>query len=191
MVIIFSLTALGGVGLLTLAGWPGVLEVAVGSFPFGCVSLPLLGCWFCLLVWLGAGDLFRKSDPATSSRRWGLWSAAVMFGTMALLGFRVPQRLVFALSCSGFEEPVNADPAEAFHLQSGRRVGPYWVDRYAADERGGVYFRTHTGPDGIGPDLMSYGFAFCPNQQGSPFGNTRYRYWHLFGDWYAFEASDD
>ena len=64
-----------------------------------------------------------------------------------------------------------------------RRLGIYHVDRLAADPRGGVYFRTHTGADGIGPDTMSYGFAFRPNPVGTPFGRAGYGYSHLFGDW--------
>ena len=39
---------------------------------------------------------------------------------------------------------------------------------------------------------MSYGFAYRPNRQGSPFGAARYGVWRLSGsDWYWFRASDD
>jgi hypothetical protein len=75
--------------------------------------------------------------------------------------------------------------------QRQRRIGIYWVDKYVADPRGGVYFRTGTGVDGFGPDVMSYGFAYRPNADGSPFGGARYGRWRLFGDWYWFRASDD
>jgi hypothetical protein len=54
-----------------------------------------------------------------------------------------------------------------------------------------TFFRTHTGPDGLGPDQTSYGFAFRPNDQGTPFGNAHYQHHHLFGGWYAFAASND
>jgi hypothetical protein len=87
---------------------------------------------------------------------------------------------------------VDAAPVDAVRgKELERQIGPYWVDRYGTDRRGGVYFRTHTGPDGIGPDQMSYGFAFQPNDQGTPFGNAGYQFRHLFGDWYVFAASDD
>ena len=72
-----------------------------------------------------------------------------------------------------------------------RRLGVYRVDQYAADPRGGVYFRTHAGADGLGPDAMSYGFAFRPNREGSPFGNAGYRLFRMTGDWYGFSASND
>jgi hypothetical protein len=192
MAVIFGLTVLGGFGLLSLAVWPGILEDAIFEIPFFCLSLPLLGCWFFLLVGLALRDLAWKPAPSTKRRQWGLWSAAVMFGTMALLWFHVPQRLVFALCCSELRGLVDATPVDAIRSKElGRQIGPYWVDRYGTDRRGGVYFRTHTGPDGIGPDQMSYGFAFQPNDQGTPFGNAGYRCRHLFGDWYVFAASDD
>jgi hypothetical protein len=73
----------------------------------------------------------------------------------------------------------------------GQRLGVYSVDRYAADPRGGIYFRTHAGPDGIGPDTMSYGFAFWPNREGTPFGKAGYGLSHMVGDWYCFSASND
>lgn len=65
------------------------------------------------------------------------------------------------------------------------------MDRYGTDGRGGVYFRTATGPDGIGPDRLSFGFAFRPNAEGSLFGDARYELGHLFGEWYWFAVSDD
>ena len=41
VVIIFALTVIGGLGLLGLAVWPGVLEDAVFGIPFCFLSLPL------------------------------------------------------------------------------------------------------------------------------------------------------
>jgi hypothetical protein len=72
-----------------------------------------------------------------------------------------------------------------------RWLGVYFVDRYAADTGGGVYFRAHAAADGIGPDTMSYGFAFRPNPEGTPFGGAGYRYTHVADDWYVFSASND
>jgi hypothetical protein len=63
------------------------------------------------------------------------------------------------------------------------------VDEYAADPRGGVYFRVETAPDG--PDTISYGFAFKPNPEGSPFGNAHYSRTRLTGEWFSYQASDD
>ena len=72
-----------------------------------------------------------------------------------------------------------------------QRLGIYLVDEYAADPRGGVYFRVYSGTDGIGPDQMSYGFAYKPNRKGTPFGAARHRLFRLGNDWYWFRASDD
>lgn len=190
--VVFILTIVGGLGLLGLAVWPGMLEDAVFSFPFFCLSLPLLAFWFVLLLALSLRDVVRKQDPAIKRRRWALWSTAVMLATIGLLWFHVPQRLVFACLHNELRASLNVNPTDARGGEVfDRRVGPYSIDRYGADRRGGVFFRTHIGPDGIGPDQMSYGFAFRPNGQGTPFGNARYRYRHLFGEWYVYAASDD
>lgn len=84
-----------------------------------------------------------------------------------------------------------ATPSEFEGVALNRRLGAYEVDEYAADPRGGVFFRVHIGFDGISPDRMSYGFAFKPNRQGTPFGAARYRVYRLGGDWYWFHASND
>ncbi|MBY0459404.1 MAG: hypothetical protein K2V38_18930 [Gemmataceae bacterium] len=190
---VFGLTVAGGVGLLAAAVWPGLLEDLVFSIPLFCVSVPLLGVWFLLLVGLALRDLAARPEPPARRRWWGVRSAAVMFGTMALLWFHVPQRVAFAFCAADLRGLVDAAPVGEYRggVELGRKVGPYRVDRYAADERGGVYLRTATGPDGIGPDQMSYGFAFRPSGRGTPFGNARYRQRHLFGDWWVFAVSDD
>ena len=71
------------------------------------------------------------------------------------------------------------------------RLGIYSVDSCQIDPRGGVYFRTFQGADGIGPDTMSHGFVFKPNAAGTPFGRAGYRYSRLIGHWYTFAASND
>lgn len=191
MAIVFALTVSGAVLLLGLAVWPGVLEDAAFQFPLFCLSAPLLGGWFLLLIGLALADLAQRSETR-KRRRWGLRSAVVMFATMGLLWLHVPQRIIFAPYASDLEAFVSNAPAgEDRTTELGRQFGPYWVDRYSADPRGGVFFRTHDGPDGIGPDTMSYGFAFQPNRDGTPFGDAKYLLRHLFGDWYAFAASND
>lgn len=83
-------------------------------------------------------------------------------------------------------------PATGYQGEAlGRLLGFYFVDRYAADPRGGFYVRTHTGADGIGPDTMNCGFAFRPNSAGTPFGTAKYGLLHIVGDWYCFSASND
>ena len=189
---IFILTAIGGTGLLLLGVWPGVLEDVVRSIPFCCFSLPILGFWFLMLICLAVRDLIATSTSMVKTTRWGLWSAVIMFVTMGLVCAHVPQRIALRICCSDLIALVNAAPADKFRgAWNGTVVGPYCVDRIAVDRRGGVFFRTHTGPDGIGPDQMSYGFVLTPNDQGTPFGNAHYRRFHLFGDWHTFAASDD
>lgn len=189
LVVVFVLTILGGAALLTLAIWPGLIGDVVFGLPFFLLSLPALGCWFLMLVCLGYWDLIRR---ARDRPRWGLWSAAVMFITLALLWMHVPQRVVFAFCASRLKPFVNDVPAgRNFEMGGPIHSGPYRIDEYAGDERGGVFFRTRTGPDGIGPDTMSYGFVYNPNREGTPFGNAHYYLDHLFGDWYSFAASDD
>jgi hypothetical protein len=192
-VIVFTLTMLGGAALLTLDIWPGLIENVLFDFPFVLLSLPMLGSWFLLLVGLGLRDL-KGVSRTNNRRRWGMWSAAIMFATLALLWLNVSQRIAFAFYFSELEPLVGQVP-KGPHFDANQqetiRVGPYRIDAYATDERGGAFFRTHTGPDGVGPDRMSYGFAFRPNREGTPFGNDDYQRRHLFGDWYAFTASDD
>jgi len=65
------------------------------------------------------------------------------------------------------------------------------VDDYAGDARGTVFFRVHSGSNGIGPDVMSYGFVRHPSQQGTPFGGAGYQVFHIVDDWYWFRVSDD
>lgn len=191
MFIILVLTAVGGVVLLALAIWPGLIGGVVFGFPLFVISVPALGIWFLLLVCLGLFDL-AGCWKADNRRRWGLWSAAIMFVTLALLWFHLPQRIAFALWASELEaaaEKVAAEQSPAHHGPI--QAGPFRIDDYVRDERGGVFFRTRTGPDGIGPDTISYGFAFRPNTEGTPFGNAQDKHHHLFGAWYAFAASDD
>ena len=192
MRVVFALTLLGGTGLLTLAVWPGMIEDVVFGFPLFCTRCHCSGsgsCWWS--AWPSA------TSPPGRNRRPGTGGGAcgrrrTMFVTLGLLWFHVPQRVAFAFCFSDLRGLVDDAPADEFRGEElGRQVGPYRVDRYAADKRGGVFFRTATGPDGIGPDQMSYGFAFRPNGQGTPFGNAHYRHRHLFGDWYVFAASDD
>lgn len=190
-IVIFALTSLGAVLLLTLAIWPGLLGDVVFGFPLLIVFLPLLGIWFLMLVALAVFDLQGGWQP-TNRRRWGLWSATVMFATLALLSLHVPERIGIAGTYVEFDGLAHGLLAKhPVEIAKGTRVGPYVIEDYAEDERGGVYFRTHIGPDGIGPDTMSYGFVYQPNSKGSPFGNAGYRFRKLFGDWYAFAVSDD
>lgn len=116
---------------------------------------------------------------------------ALLLATYALLKFYIPRRIAFAASRSSFEQLIPRAETSKYGVPLNRRVGIYKVDEYAADPRGGLYFRVYSGSDGLGPDRMSYGFAHRPNPQGTPFGAARYRVFGLGNDWYWFRASDD
>jgi hypothetical protein len=190
--IVFAITACGGVVLLAMAVWPGLIEATLFDIPIVLLTLPGLGLWFLLLNVLGLADLVRPPQPGQQRRRWGLISAAIMYATLGLLRLHVPQRVVFLFCFSALQPLVETAPdIRNGEAELGRHVGPYVVDRYGADPRGGVYFRTATGPDGLSPDTFSYGFVDRPNREGTPFGNARYGLRHLFGNWYWFAASDD
>ena len=121
-----------------------------------------------------------------------LISMFVVIVSLVLVVTGLPMRAGFLLSRPAFRRHVVTAPASEYEGEAlGRFLGIYYVNRFAADPRGGVYLRTHAGADGIGPDTMSYGFAYKPNPKGTPFGNSHYGLSHIVGDWYFFSASND
>lgn len=115
-----------------------------------------------------------------------------MLVTAVLVVSRVPQRITIVVCSPSLQALVKDAPQGGFHgAEFPNPTGLAPIDRYAADPRGGVFFRTAFRSEGIGPDWMSYGFVYRPNGDGSPFGNARYRQRHLVGDWYSFAVSDD
>lgn len=202
-----KLAVFGSVALVLLSVYPGVLVdlLVMGAllWPFGIPAL-ILGA---LVVQslrarpakvappdaeLRADDEFARPRGDARRRRWISFAPALVALCFALVLTGTPRRVAFLLSRPAFRRHVARAPADDYEGERlGRLLGLYHVDRYAADPRGGVYFRTHAGLDGIGPDTMSYGFAYRPNPKGSPFGNARYRRTPLAGDWYSFSASDD
>jgi hypothetical protein len=181
--------------VLGVSVYPGVLnDLPVYAAMSACVALPIVG----IVIVMGLTLLVSRR---TTLHAGGMtWSRAavilgLLLGTAALVMLYVPRRIAFAASRPAFEQllpQAAAAPAAAGQTTPlNRWVGAYPVDHYAADRRGGVYFRVHTGRDGIGPDQMSYGFAHQPNDAGSPFGSAGYRVFPLGGGWYWFRASDD
>ena len=115
-----------------------------------------------------------------------------MLLTLGLLRYYIPRRLVFPITRAAFQQLVQQAPVSTYRGKPlNQHLGIFFVDEYAADSRGGVYFRTYVGHDGIGPDQMSYGFAYQPNPRGTPFGAARYIVRPLGQGWYWFRASDD
>jgi hypothetical protein len=140
---------------------------------------------------LADGEIGGGKSPV-SHQRWFMVSIAILIVNSVLILSGIPRKLAFILSRPAFQRYAATAPVYEYDGEAaGRLFGVYYVDLYAADPRGGVYFRTHAGPDGIGPDTMSYGFVYRPNPKGTPFGNSGYRYSHVVGDWYCFSASND
>lgn len=188
--IAIALIVLGCLAALAVSVIPGLL----GDLLFPAILLLIIALPVVAIGGVIAIVIVYWQHARITSVRWKKVAVILMImaGTVALLRFYVPRRIAFAVSRSAFEELVPQAPkAERQRAQLNRRLGIYLVDEYAADPRGGAYFRVHAGGDGIGPDVMSYGFAYKPNQSGTPFGAARYRLFTLGGDWYCFEASDD
>jgi hypothetical protein len=208
MTFLLKLAALGSVILLWLSVYPGVwVDLLLISFLLSPFSLPALVIGGLVVFFFRARSARKKplepeldlggeeiggGDLPMSRRRPFLISSSVLILSVVLIVTGIPRRVAFLISRPSFQRHVATAPASEYEGEGlGRWLGVYYVDRYAADPRGGVYFRTHAGADGIGPDTMSYGFAFKPNQKGTPFGRAGYGLTHLVGDWYLFSASND
>lgn len=184
--VISAITIAGGAWLLFLGMWPGM---ALGDGCLVLVSLPgipLLGiAWLVVCLrrlpepW-GRGDELPLKQVAVAP------VAACL--TLAILLTGIPLRAAFA--CTQWRLTRHTNSATEQRSRLGWIV-PYHIDEYARDRRGGVYFRTGTSPDGISPDTFSHGFAYQPNQQGTPFGKAHHSLRRLWGDWHEFSASDD
>lgn len=164
-------------------GWNNFLLILAAAIFLTLVPIALLTLVFIVVKLMRRQG--RLSDlPLRETAAVALFALA----TAALVAFHVPLRVAFAISRGAFDGACKSAPDGGQGLNS--RLGIYHVDEYAKDPRGGVFFRVNTGPDGF-IDLMSYGFAYQPNGQGTPFGAAHYKLCHVTGDWYQFQASDD
>jgi hypothetical protein len=177
--------------LLVLSVYPGLPAelafLALVSSPFWLPSA-------CVSLWCYI-DMNRQVPellgPPPARRRRAVVAALVLVLNGGLLWGGVSRRLAFLHARPAFEAFVaSAPPARDGGEGLDRRFGVYHVDRFAADPRGGLYFRTRSGPDGFYTRRMTYGFSHRPNPTGSPFGDEKYSLSHLVGDWYCFQASE-
>jgi hypothetical protein len=201
MASLLKTAAVGSIILVLMSAWPGVLDDLAILTIF--LYLMTMGGWIVLL--LVARSIQKTTEPGLvaddeigagklpgSQRRRLIGYIVISILSFVLILTGIPMRVAFLLSRSSFEQYAAMATASKHDSEPLERwLGVYFVDRYAADAGGGVYFRTHAGADGIGPDTMSYGFAFRPNPKRTPFGSARYRVTHVTGDWYSFSASDD
>jgi hypothetical protein len=177
------------IGCLLLLG----IETTPGLFSSGllcpCFSILLLvgavGGW--LAVWLQG----VRPRQGLERKRWMSTAGCVVLTTALLAFTHVPQRIALWSVRDDFESLLPAAPPGYGGAPLGRWVGCFYVDHYGADDAGGVWFRTAFHANGIGPDMMSYGFAYRPQEESCPFGGASPcgLVW-LFGDWYYFAVSD-
>ncbi len=189
--IFLVLTVLACMSALVVSIYPGVLnDVLFLGGLLTCTVGPIAG-----LVGLYVIGLLRDKGRFANVRI--PWKPLVvafvcLFLTYATLKFYIPRRVVFSVTRPAFEAHIDQAVVSDFGgAEFDGWIGPYKVDEFAADPRGGVFFRVYSGRDGIGPDTMSYGFAFEPNPEGTPFGAAHYRTFRLGNSWCWFRASDD
>ena len=189
--ILIVTVSLGCLTLLVLSVYPGLLVdlAMLAAFFSVCIGPVLLIAGFITVIVLDRRGAF--SEFRMTWKQVGI-AAAVFMATGVAIVFYLPRRVAFACSRSAFE--ALADQATESRVGGqplDQWLGVFHVDRYAADPRGGVYFRVYQGGDGIGPDTLSSGFVHHPNRVGSPFGAARYATHPLGGGWYWFMASND
>ena len=186
----FYVTAAGSLLALFLSIWPGMLVDLL--FLAAILSVLWVPVVLICIVLAAIVAYRRREAKAVRPFPWRRTVAIPIIAvvTLALLVFYVPRRAAFLLSRPAFDQTVPTAAVSEFGGASlNRRLGVYMVDEYAADPRGGVYFRVYERPDG--PDVISRGFVFRPNKAGTPFGAAGYKTRHIVDDWYWFKASDD
>jgi len=179
-------------GLLVLSLWPGAFDTLYFIALLTAVFwVPMAGIGALVLLVLAIRMVIQGAKGSRASLVRLVVAGAIPLLSLALVLTHIPLRLAFTFCRPSFEQWVESAPTTEYDLEVPyQRIGLWHVDEYAADPRGGVYFRVGTGQD-LGPNTMSYGFAFKPNPEGSPFGNRRYRRSRLTGDWFYFQVSDD
>jgi hypothetical protein len=186
------------VAILIISIYPGALNSFF--FPVMLVSIVCVPIFAVLAILFWGLRTLERRDLKSIRLPWQTFvpwrEVAIIAGIVlvcyVLLKFYIPRRLAFMTSRSAFEQVRVQLPVSAKRkITLNRKLGLYEVDEYAIDSRGGVYFRVFWGGDGLSPDVISYGFVYQPNREGSPFGAADYQIFYLYGDWYGFRVSDD
>lgn len=188
------------VGILLLAIFTCSLSLYLSLYPGVLQSLCVfIGILFLWILTIGTIAIFgfrlwhQRSEPATKLVFQRLISIGLLtIGCAGLIKFYIPRRITFFLSRPAFESWLTEHRIKTYKSQSiDSKLGFYHVEEYALDRRGGDYFQVHSHVDGLSPDLISYGFVYRPNLEGSPFGTAHYRIYKLGEGWYWFQASSD
>ena len=186
--IITLATLIACLGALAISIYPGVLNDLLSLVVVLVVlASPILLLIFVVLLYLQ----YRRGAQGDFTFPWkySTLTLLILGGTYVALRLYIPRRIAFAACRPSFQRLV--DEGVVDNREFNRRIGPYYVDECRVDERGGTYFRVYSGADGIGPDVMSYGFCYRPNADGSPFGAAHYGVYRMGNDWYWYRASDD
>lgn len=178
----------GSIALLSI--WPGAVEADLTFLLVAALSV----------VWLTWAAV-RTGRRGLQGEPWPWVGMLALLITIAAICFDAPRRLLFATSRRSFEavakgqssaERLPNPPADSRYAAvplPSASLGIYTVRDARRDQRGGIYFRTSTSMDMI--DQLSWGFAWNPNPEGSPYGRARYQLRPLGFGWYSFRASDD
>ncbi len=188
--IVLLLACVASITAIGLSVYPGVLrDLLFMLLLTSVIWLPV--CAIAGVVWLVMMLRSRVRFIQWPWIRYGL-AGVILMSTFVLLRYYVPRRLAFMASLPKFEALVAQAPVHEYGgTPLNQRLGVFMVEDYAADVRGGVYFRVYQGNDGIGPDIMTYGFTHRPNRSGTPYGASGYKLYRLGSGWYWFHASDD
>jgi hypothetical protein len=181
-------TAVVCLAVLAISIYPGWLnDLFFFAVLLGSLAAPVVLAALAIFVFIQyrRGNLRLDEFPLKNA----MIVLLMLCTTYVALRFYIPRRIAFATCRSSFQQIV--DDGIADDREFNRRIGPYQIDECLIDDRGGIYFRVYSGADGIGPDVMSYGFCHNPNRDGSPFGAAQYRTFRLGKGWYWFRASDD
>ena len=195
---VLIVTVLSAFAALGLSIWPGALEdMLLTAMLYSVVGIPLALCGLAGVAVVLYRRHWKGLDALSTREAFAIPVVAVV--TLLLVVLQIPRHVAFLLARSSFEQMVQSAPMFEYNRRPLNYEGPrrniklglYEVDWYVRDPRGGVFFRTHLGPDGLGPDQMSYGFAYQPNREATPFGSARYNVHRMVGEWYSFCVSND
>jgi hypothetical protein len=169
--------------LCALSIFPGMLEQVPPRVAFVASAIYALFA-IAVVAW---HLLATKRRGQPRSRASVVITLCTLVITPILLTTYSPRRLVFQRYRAQFEAMLDQTPPGGDQAVAplNADLDIYWIDQWGSDRRGGTYFRTLAGR------RESFGFAYRPNAEGSPFGDACYELHHLSGDWYSFAASDE